>query len=151
MTPDQVNAQYLARAVAMFPNVNNNPFVHLDANTREVQICKRVFDLSVLHNDLVHGWCEWAEQENRRPPELTDELSIGSGLLDVGNNWWLDIYFDWYLVFAPELVSRSLGGDCMWVDTFLLETIRNRTVPRPQPSMDTTHLLSDSEAMQYYG
>lgn len=151
MTRDEVDAYYLAKAIAMFPRINNSPFIHVDANTRDVKICKRLFDLKVLHNDLVNGWCEWNEPEECRLPELTDELSIGSGLIDVGNDWWLDIYFEWYLVFAPEFVSRSLSGDHFWVDDFLQKTVRNRTIPRPQPSMDKTHLLTDGEALKYYG
>lgn len=150
MTSDEVNATYLARAVAMFPRISGNPCVNVVAETGEVQVCRRIFDLRV-DEGVLWGECEWVEPIEDRPDSLTDGLAIGSDLLDVGEDWWLDIYFDWYLVFAPALVNSSLRGDHSWVKDFLRNTIRNRTMPRPPPLEDTTHRLSDHEALQYYG
>lgn len=151
MTSDEVNATYLARAVAMFSRISGNPCVNLDAETREVQVCHRIYELGVVDDMLLAGMCEWKEAAENRPDELTDGLRIGSDLLDVGDDWWLDIYFDWYLIFTPSFVDRSLRGDHSWVDEFLHTTIRNRTIPRPPPEEDTTHVLSDREALRYFG
>lgn len=159
MTSDEVNAAYLAKAVAMFPRISGNPCVNVVAETREVQVCHRIYDLSVADSNspswmnpgVLYGMCEWREPAENRPDSLTDGLAIGSDLLDVGDDWWLDIYFNWYLVFSPAFVNSSLRGDHSWVEDFLHKTIRNRTIPRPPPSEDTTHLLSDREALQYFG
>jgi hypothetical protein len=93
----------------------------------------------------------WQVPCEDRPNELTDELAIGSDLLDVGDGWWFDIHFNWFLVFELGLVERSLKGDHSWVTEFLLHTKRNRTIPLPPPVNDQTDLLPEAEALSYFG
>lgn len=150
MTDEEVNAFYLAKANAMFGKIEGAPCVHVDAQTGEVYVCNEVSELEI-DDDMLVGFCAWQLPSDARPDELTDSLAIGSDLLDVGDSWWFDIYFNWYLVFEPALVQRSLQGDHSWVAEFLRLTKRNRTIPRPPPADDKTHLLPDSEALSYYG
>jgi hypothetical protein len=150
MTADEVNATYLARAAAMFPRLSGQPCVNIDANTGDVHLCKRLYDLQVDFDTLL-GTCDWQDPAEDRPDELTDEMCIGSDLLDASDDWWFDIYFNWYLVFTPALVDRSLKGDHSWVSEFLRKTNRNRTIPRPPPLDDKTHLLPSVEALKYWG
>lgn len=150
MTNDEVNKTYLNRAAAMFASVSGKPYVNLDAKTGEVHYCRRLHDL-VIADDVLEGTCDWQDSDDDRPDELTDGLAISSDLLDVGEDWWFDMYFNWYLVFSPAFVSRSASGDHSWVADFLKQVVPNRTIPRPPPSEDTTHMLPDSEALKYFG
>ncbi len=150
MIDEEVNKTYLDSAAAMFPVVSGKPCVNVDAKTGEVHYCHRLYNLSIA-DDVLEGVCDWRESADDRPDELTDGVAIGSDLLDVGDGWWLDMYFEWYFVFTPEFVSRSSRGDHLWVSEFLLTTTHNRTIPRPPPPEDVTHLLPDAEALKYYG
>ncbi len=150
MTADEVNDYYLQRAIAMFDNIVGRTCIHVDASTKEPQVCKRIYDLRV-EEGVVLGECEWVSPCEERPDSLTDGLAIGADLLDVGIDWWLDLYFDWYLVFSFPLVEKAVSGNLTWVDEFLGTTVRNRTVPRPPPESDGTHLLPDLEALRFYG
>jgi hypothetical protein len=43
----------------------------------------------------------------------------GGDCLQLGQGWWYDAYFDWYFVYEPERVAKSLAGDHGWVKPFL--------------------------------
>ena len=150
MNSEEVNQTYLDRAAAMFSVVNGRPCVNVDAKTGEVYYCNRLDDLSTA-DDVLEGMCDWQASDDERPDELTDGVAIGSDLLDVGENWWLDMYFEWYFVFKPEFIERSSRGDHSWVPEFLHTITHNRTIPRPPPSDDMTHLLPEADALKYYG
>jgi hypothetical protein len=100
---------------------------------------------------VVEGVCDWLDSADSRPDELTDGLAIGCDLLDVGDDWWFDIYFGQYYVFRPDLVGRSLNGDHSWVGDFLATTVRNRTVPRPPPPVSDTIPRDDPSATRFFG
>jgi hypothetical protein len=150
MTSDEVNEFYLRRATAMFLAISGKPCVHLCASTKEVQLCRTIYNLGT-DDGVLYGECDWVKPQDERDDSLTNGLAIGSDLLDVGVGWWLDLYFDWYYIFTPEYVDRSFGDDHSWVDGFLTGKDRNRTIPRPPPGADSTHLLLDEEALRYYG
>ena len=150
MTGDEVNMTYLSKAEAMFEQLDGQPCVNVDANAGHVHVCNRIYDL-LIADEVVEGMCDWKDSFDRRPDELTDGMAIGSDLLDVGNDWWLDMYFNWYFVFTPRFVKLSILGDDSWVTEFLHTVIRNRTIPRPPPFADTTHLLPNLEALKYFG
>jgi len=150
MTSDEVNQAYLDKAAAMFASVTGKPCVNVDANSGKVHYCRRIYDLSVAEDQL-DGSCDWLDAEDARPDELTDIWAISADLLDVGDTWWLDLYFDWYFVFTREFVERSARGDHSWVAGFLAAVVPNRTIPRPPPAADTTHLLPATEALKYFG
>lgn len=150
MTSDEVNKTYLNRAAAMFARVSGKPCVNVDARTGKVHYCDRIYDLNIL-DDALEGTCDWQESDDDRPDELTEGLGIGSDLLDVGEDWWFDMYFDWYLVFSTRFVSRSACGDHSWVPDFLAQVVPNRTIPRPPPTENATHTLPEHEALQYFG
>jgi hypothetical protein len=150
MTSDEVNQACLDKAAAMFASVTGKPCVNVDGKSGQVHYCHRIFDLSTVEDQL-DGSCDWRDAEDARPDELTDILAISADLLDVGDTWWLDLYFDWYFVFAPEFVQRSARGDHSWVAAFLAAVVPNRTIPRPPTAADTTHRLPTSEALKYFG
>lgn len=150
MTEDEVNQHYLSLAVAMFPSISDKPFVHVDAEAKDVLVCRSIFGLRV-EEGVVLGECDWVQPAEKRPDSLTDRLAIGSDLLDVGIDWWLDMYFDWFLVFDAELVAKATADDLTWVEEFLSNVRRHRTIPRPPPGTDSTHLLPKDEAPEYYG
>ena len=151
MTYDDINDLYLGRAARMFSRVNGKPCVNVDAETGAVHVCRSIHDLRVDEEGVVEGVCDWLDPDAPRPDELTDGLAIGCDLLDVGDDWWFDIYFGWYYVFRPDLVGRSLDGDHAWVRDFLATTVRNRTVPRPPPEVSDTIPRDDPSATRFYG
>jgi hypothetical protein len=102
----------------MIPRIEGKPCVNIDTMDRKAYTCRRIGELAI-EEDAVYGMCEWVDPAEARPDELTDGLAISQDGLQVGPDWWLDTYFNWYLVFTPELVARSLAGDHSWVDEFL--------------------------------
>jgi hypothetical protein len=67
-----------------------------------------------------YGECNWADPPEARPDELTDGLAVSyPDCLSVGPGWFYDAYFDWYFVYDPPRVARSLTGDHGWVPRFL--------------------------------
>ena len=150
MTEDQVNQHYLLLAIEMFPRVSGRPFVHVDAESRDVHFCRSISELRVKEG-VLYGECDWVLPMEERPDSLTDGLAIGSDLLDVSSKWWLDIYFDWYLIFDAAVLAKATEGDSTWVGEFLATVRRNRTIPRPPPGTDSTQLLTNAEALRYYG
>lgn len=110
MTSEEVSQTYLDRAAAMFSLVNGKPCVHVDAKTGKVHYCDRLYDLGTS-DDVLEGMCDWRVSADERPDELTDGVAIGSDLLDVGVDWWHDLYFDWFFVFTPDYIDRSSRGD----------------------------------------
>ena len=51
----------------------------------------------------------------------------------LGPGWWYDAYFDWYYVYEPALVARSLSGDHSWVAAFLGTAPAQDAQPRAGP------------------
>lgn len=119
---DERDAKALAAARAMIPRIDRKPCVNIDACDRTVYVCRQIRDLCVTDEGVIEGYCDWMDPSDKRPDELTDGLAIGCDCLVVGNGWWLDTYFNWYFVFDPPLVSRSLSGDHSWVANFLETT-----------------------------
>ncbi len=150
MTDNDVDNMYLGRAARMFSRINGKPCVNIDANTRTVYVCRSIQDLRV-NEGVVEGVCDWLDSGDSRPDELTDGLAIGCDLLDVGDDWWFDIYFSWYFVFNPDLVRRSFNHDHSWVQGFLTTTARHRTVPRPPPHASDKAYQEGSTATQFFG
>ena len=108
----------LAGVQAMIAEIEGKPCIHVDAKDNSVFVCRRICDLDV--NEVsVEGMCHWVDPEDARPGELTDGLMISCDCLKIGPGWWLDTYFNWYLVFDPTLVAKSLDGDHSWVTSFL--------------------------------
>lgn len=124
VTDDDTNTEYLLRASQLFPRIEGKPFANVQAATGAVCVGQRIHSLRV-DDGVLCGECDWLTPPNERPQELTDGLAIGSDLLDVGHDWWLDRYFDWYFVFDENPVDRSLKNDFTWVREFL--TARGRT------------------------
>lgn len=150
MTDEDIDNMYLGRAARMFARISGKPCVNIDAETRAVFVCRRIHNLRV-EQGVVWGMCDWHDPAESRPDELTDELAIGCDLLDVGENWWFDIYFGWYLVFDPELVARSLDNQHSWVPEFLQKTVRSRTKPRPPPGVCDTSDRTGDAATEFFG
>ncbi|MFO0955920.1 MAG: hypothetical protein U0800_00470 [Isosphaeraceae bacterium] len=115
----------LATVRAMILEIEGKPCVHIDGRDRSVFVCRRVHDLDV-NETSVAGECDWVDPEAARPDELTDGLVISCDCLKIGPGWWLDTYFDWYLVFETTRVAMSLGGDHSWVNSFLDEVRPSR-------------------------
>ena len=150
MTDDDIDNLYLERAARMFARINGQPCVNVDTATGTVYVCRKMHDLRV-DEGVVEGVCDWLDADDARPEELTDGLAICGALLDVGDDWWFDIYFGWYFVFSADLVERSLQGDHSWVRDFLATTVRHRTVPRPPPEASGTIPREGPAALQYFG
>jgi hypothetical protein len=111
---------------AMIPEVEGKPCVHVGGDDRSVFVCRRISGIGI-DEDSLNGVCDWVDPADARPDELTDGLAISCDCLRIGPGWWLDTYFNWYLVFDPALVSRSLAGDHSWVPAFLESVSRGRT------------------------
>lgn len=150
MTDDDINNIYLGRAARMFSRISGKPCVSIAAATGAVYVCRNIHDLRV-NEGAVEGICDWLDSDDSRPDELTDGLSIGCDLLDVGDDWWFDIYFGCYYVFSSDLVERSMKDDHAWVRDFLATTVRNRTVPRPPANAPGTIPPKGSSATRYFG
>jgi hypothetical protein len=103
---------------ALIPEVEGKPVVHTGSYDGGVYVCRRI---SGLHTDedSFNGECEWVDPEDARPGELTDGMSISCDCVRLGPGWWQDMYFGWYFVYDPALVTRSLAGDHSWVKPFL--------------------------------
>ena len=74
---------------------------------------------AVLAGKSQHARVEWADPEDARPDELTDEMRIYCDCVRLGPGWFQDTYFGWYFVYDPDLVARSIAGDHSWVKGFL--------------------------------
>jgi hypothetical protein len=110
--------ELLAKLRVMIPLIEGKPCVNVDTLDRKAYACRRIGELEI-EEDAIYGMCEWLDPDDARPDELTPGLAISNDCLEVGPDWWLDTYFNWYLVFDPELAARSLAGDHSWVDEFL--------------------------------
>ena len=137
-------------AMRMFSRVNGNPCANVDLQSGDVFVSTTIVDLRV-EDQTLFALCDWIEPDENRPFEMTNETVISGGLLDVGEHWWLDLYFDWFLVFDPDLVSLALSGIHDWVSDFITTANRNRTVSRPPPSMRDDSFPGRFSEMQYYG
>jgi hypothetical protein len=106
---------------AMIPLTEGRPAVHIDGHDGSVFVCRRVSGLRLApEENTFYGECEWADPADARPDELTDGMAISyPDCLQLGPGWWYDAYFDWYMVYEPALVARSLAGDHSWVPEFL--------------------------------
>nr|CAA9282375.1 hypothetical protein AVDCRST_MAG63-3666 [uncultured Armatimonadetes bacterium] len=106
-----------AAVLAMIPLAEGRPAVHVDGGDGSVFVCRRVSDLRLAPEECCfYGECDWADPPEARPDELTDGMAISyPDCLEVGPGWWWDAYFDWYFVYEPALVARSLAGDHAWV------------------------------------
>ena len=150
MTDDEVDRAYLELASEMFPTIHGKPCANVDTASGEVFVSMTITDFRI-EDQTLYALCEWMEPDEIRPPELTNETVISGALLDVGQQWWLDIYFGWFLVFDSKLVSQSLNGNHEWVRDFLKNVHKTRTIPRPQPSMRGSDFPDPYSEMQYYG
>lgn len=150
MNREAVNDYYLQRAIAMFERINGQPCLHLDTTTKKVHQSKRIYDLRV-DEGVIWGYCDWIQPPEERPDSLTDGLAIGADLLDVGADWWLDLYFNWFFIFSIPLVERAMSHDHSWIEGFLATTVCNRTIPRPPPSTHSIDAMPMEEALRYYG
>jgi hypothetical protein len=112
--------QYAA-VMAMIPLAEGKPIVQVNGADGSAYVCRRVSGLRVASKEWTfYGVCEWDDPPEARPEELTDGMAISSGgCLQLGSGWWYDAYFDWFFVYEPELVARSLAGDHSWVGPFL--------------------------------
>lgn len=117
--------EYYEAVQAMIPLIEGRPCVHVDKTTGAVCVSRK---MSGVHIDTesVYGMNDWVEPEECRPGELTDEFVISYACLEIGSYGWYDNYFQWYFVFHPEMVARSMAGDHSWVWRFL------RLRPPPQ-------------------
>ena len=46
-------------------------------------------------------------------------MSISCDGVRLGPGWFQDLYFRWYFIHDPQLVSRAMAGDHSWVPAFL--------------------------------
>lgn len=90
-------------------------------------------------DDSFNGECDWVDPEDSRPGELTDGMSISCDGVRLGPGWWQDLYFRWYFIHDPQLVSRAMAGDHSWVPAFL-EANKLEAKPPPQSSGPTQTL-----------
>lgn len=106
---------------AMIPVAEGKPLVHVDGNDGSVFVCRRVSGLRLVPDECTfYGECDWVDPPEARPDELTDGMAISyPDCLQLGPGWWYDDYFNWYFVYEPALVARSLAGDHSWVGPFL--------------------------------
>lgn len=126
--------------LAMIPLAEGKPAVHIDGRDGSVLVCRRLSDLRLApERCALYGWCDWADPPEARPAELTDGLKISyPDCLRLGPGWFLDAYFDWYMVYDPALVARSLAGDHSWVPAFLAEVSRRKAEPKAAPDRGGT-------------
>jgi hypothetical protein len=110
-----------AALAAMISLAEGKPAIHVDGNDRSVFVCRRVSGLHVVPEDATfYGECDWVDPPDARPDELTDGMAISyPDCLQLGPGWWLDTYFNWFFVYEPALVAKSLAGDHSWVPAFL--------------------------------
>lgn len=126
MNSEDIDDMYLGRAARMFSRINDKPCVCIDTLAMKSYVCFKIHDLQV-NEGVVEGICDWQDPAENRLNEMTEGIAIGCDLLDVGDVWWFDMYFQWYYVFDQKLASHSLTGDHSWVSGFVKRTERNRT------------------------
>ncbi len=122
------NPELRAAVQAMIPGVEGKPCVNVDGHDGRVYGCRRISGLGT-DEDSFYGQCEWVDPADARPDELTDEMAISCDCVRLGPGWWQDMYFGWYFVYDPALVSRSLAGDHSWVGSFLASAEVSRAAP----------------------
>jgi hypothetical protein len=117
--------------LAMIRLAEGKPAVHVDGHDGSVCVCRRLSDLRLaLDECTLYGWCDWVDPPEARPGELSDGLAISyPDCLQLGPGWFVDGYFNWYMVYEPSLVARSLAGDHSWVPAFL----KSAAPPKPEP------------------
>ena len=137
----------LRRAVhALIPQVEGRPVVNIGAQEGGVYICRRIQCLHIDEDSFI-GQCKWVTPVDVRPDELTDEMTISCDHVRLGPGWWLDTYFNWYFVYAPKLVARSLAGDQSWVTPFLRAERREPHAVYPEPGL--THCLLPKQGRRW--
>jgi hypothetical protein len=116
------------------------PAVHVDGRDGSVCVCRRLSDLRLaLDECTLYGWCDWVDPPEARPGELSDGLAISyPDCLQLGPGWFLDGYFNWYMVYEPSLVARSLAGDHAWVPAFLKSVSPSKPEPGAAPDTGPT-------------
>jgi hypothetical protein len=124
-------AEKHAALMAMIPLAEGKPAVQVDGQNGSVFVCRRVSGLHVASEECTfYGECDWVDPPEARPDELTDGMAISyPDCLQLGPGWWYDAYFDWYFVYDPALVARSLAGDHSWVSAFLNSVSRPDAEP----------------------
>jgi hypothetical protein len=116
----------------MIPLAEGKPAVHVDGGDGSVFVCRRVSGLRLAPEECTfYGWCDWVDPPEARPGELSDGMAISyPDYLRLGPGWWLDGYFNWYMVYDPALVARSLAGDHSWAQGFL----QSVSAPKAEPA-----------------
>jgi hypothetical protein len=101
--------------------VEGQPAIHVGGSDGTVFVCRRLSGLRLEPDEnCFYCECDWADPPEARPDELTDGVAISyPDCLSVGPGWLYDAYFDWYFVYDPPRVARSLAGDFGWVPRFL--------------------------------
>jgi hypothetical protein len=124
-----------AAVMAMIPLAEGKPAIHVDGRDGSVFVCRRLSGLRLAPEECVFsGWCDWVDPPEARPGELTDGLAISyPDCLHLGPGWFLDGYFNWYMVYEPSLVARSLAGDHFWVPAFLKSVCPPQKKPKEKP------------------
>jgi hypothetical protein len=128
---DYWNPALREKVRALIPDAEGKPCVNVGGRDGGVHVCRRISCLGA-DEDCFNGTCEWADPADGRPVELTDGMAIDCASVRVGPGWWQDMYFGWYFVYDPALVSRSLAGDHAWVDAFFAAAR-----PKPEPGAAT--------------
>ncbi|MFO0955946.1 MAG: hypothetical protein U0800_00600 [Isosphaeraceae bacterium] len=110
-----------AAILAMIPRAEGKPAIHGGGSDGTVYVCRRPGALRLAADEACsYGECDWADPPEARPDELTDGMAISHpDCLTVGPGGIHDSSFDWYFVYDPPRVARSLAGDHGWVSGFL--------------------------------
>jgi hypothetical protein len=132
---DAAERELDAAVAAMVPLVEGKPVVHVDGHDGSVFVCRRVSGLRLAPEEACfYGECDWVDPPEARPDELTDGMAISyPDCLQLGPGWFYDAYFDWYFVYEPGLVARSLAGDHAWVPAFLARVKAPKADPGAEP------------------
>ena len=124
-----------AAVMAMIPLAEGKPAVHVGGHDGSVFVCRRLSGLRLAPAECTfYGWCDWVDPPEARPEELSDGLAISyPDCFQFGPGWFLDSYFNWYMVYDPALVARSLVGDHSWVSAFLKSVSPPKAEPDAAP------------------
>jgi len=135
----------------MIPLAEGKPAVHVNGRDGSVFVCRRVSGLRLAPEEWTfYGECDWVDPPEARPDELTDGMAISyPDCLQLGPGRWYDAYFDWFFVYEPALVARSLAGDHSWVPAFLKSVSPPGAEPGAAP--DTGRLMSVDVQLRYNG
>ena len=121
--------------MAMIPLAEGKPLVRVAPQNKlipreeSVFVCRQISGLHVASDEwCFRGDCDWIDPPVSRPDNLVKVMEISCGdCLKLGAGWWYDGYFDWYYVFDPALVVKSLRSDHAWVTGFLEAALSHQT------------------------